>query len=153
MRYCPIPRRCHLFCILVIAFLSPPASAAADNWESIGHDPLVVDSEIFLRRDALEDLGEGNYYVITLTVHPVTVRGIDLPTANGETRYETRFPHRSYVNISIYDCPRRKSAVGQTLYFSGTRPKEDELVYKHVEDAPMMLPEMLDDPVYDVVCD
>lgn len=152
MRIYSVLRPCRLIKMVSFIFLSSPASAMADNWELIGQDPLVADTEIFLKRNALEDLGEGNLYVMTLTVYPMTVRGIDLPTADGETRYDTRYPHRSYVQISVYDCPRRMSAVGQTLYFSGTRPKESELVYKYVEDEALLYPEIFKNPVFDVIC-
>lgn len=153
MRIYSVLRPCNLIKMVAFALLSSPASAIADSWELIGQDALAADTKIFLKRDALEDLGEGNLYVMTLTVYPITVRGIDLSTADGETRYDTRYPHRSYVQISVYDCPRRMSAVGQTLYFSDIRPKENELIYKHVEDEAILLPEVFDDPVFNVVCD
>lgn len=153
MRIYSVFRPRHLIKMVAFALLSSPASAISENWDLIGQDALVAGTKIFLKRDALEGLGEGNLYVMTLTVYPMTVRGIDLPTADGETRYDTRYPHRSYVQISVYDCPRRMSAVGQTLYFSGTRPKENELVYKQVEDEALLLPEVFDDPVFNVVCD
>lgn len=152
MLFCITSKPRYLIKMAAFALMSLTAPAAADSWELIGRGPLVNDTEIFLRRDALENLGESNFYVVTLTVHPVTVRGIELPTSNGETYYDTKYPHRSYVQISVYDCPRRMIAVGGTLYFSGSRPKKDELVYKHIEDEPMLLPEIFIDPVFNVVC-
>ena len=142
----------YLIKIFVATLLSSATPVFAQGWELIGRGAFADDTETFLRRDALEDVGEGQFYVTTLTVHPVTVRGIDLPTSNGETYYDTNYPHRSYIQISIYDCRRRMIAVGQTLYFSGSRPEEDELVYKHVEDEPMLFPEIFVDPVFNAVC-
>jgi hypothetical protein len=102
----------YFIAMAAIALMSSTAPADADSWELIGQDPLSDDTEIFIRRDALEDLGDSSFYVVTLTVHPATVRGIDQPRSNGETYYDTNYPHRSYVEISVYDCQRRMTALG-----------------------------------------
>jgi hypothetical protein len=131
--------------------------STAQDWEKIGEDALAAGTEIFLARDLLEDFGDGSYKVTTLTVHPVTQRGIDVYNSDGEMEYDTRYPYRSYVTLSLYDCPRRISGDARVFYFSGTRPREDELVYDHIEPDLILMPELdpglLRDPVFDAICD
>lgn len=114
-------------------------SAHGAEWRFLGSDPLVPGAEIFLLADGIQDFGDGNFRAVTLMVHPVTVRGVDLPGPNGELVYAL-YPHRSVASFDLYDCRRRMIANLQTIYFSGTRPREDEKVLETNEVEPMLLP-------------
>lgn len=129
-----------------IALFSSGVSAA--EWRLVGHDPFSPGIEIYLEMETLELMETDTYYVVKLTVHPVEQWGIESEDGSLDRRY----PHRSMLEVKIYDCARTMDAVGQRVYFKGTRPVRGEEVLRIVEDDTNLYPPMFHDPVYQEIC-
>lgn len=124
------------------------SSASAGEWRLIGHDPFSPDIEIYLEMETLELVEKDTYYAVRLMVHPVEQWGIEREDGSLDRRY----PYRSMLEVKIYDCARTMDAVGQRVYFEGTRPAQGEEVLRIVEDDTNLYPPMFHDPIYREIC-
>ncbi len=132
----------------VASFLFAATGAIAAEWQLVGHDPFSPDIEIYLDMESLELVEADTYYAVTLTVHPVEQWGIEREDGTLDRRY----PHRSVMQVKIYDCSRTMDALGQSVYFSGTRPSRDQQVHRVIEDDTLLYPPFLHDPIYSKIC-
>jgi len=141
-----------LLLLTALCLLPTAGNADLSDWELLGVVPDGTNSALLWKPEEVQDYGEGNYLVLTLTVSPVMISGIDVYYPDGSYERDTRYPHKSRVAQSIYDCNRHMIAETRAYYFSGDSPEPTELVYEYVENDPRLYPPIFQDPVFAKIC-
>lgn len=141
-----------VICALVLRADMACADGLGHNWKFLGESNDGSRTKVFLRTDAVEDWGDGNFYVTRLLVSPVTQMGIFVYDFDGTEHLDSRYPYRSKVVQAIYDCRRRMSADARTFYYEGETPEIGGIVYEKVENDPRLFSELFIDPIFAEVC-
>lgn len=128
------------------------ADSLGHNWKFLGESSDGSRTKVFLKTDAVEDWGDGNFFVTSLLVSPVTQLGIAVYDFDGTEHIDDRYPYKSKVVLAVYDCKRRLSAQARAFYYEGEIPTKDGVVYEEVENDPLLFPEIFIDPIFAEVC-
>lgn len=146
------------FLSVPLATVSLTVPAVASTWTYLGiyGAEIRAPTDMFIDWNAIEDLGDNQFLVETLNVHPQMMIGIDFPVETDAMFYFMSAPHRSYVAIEIYDCERRMIATIRRIYYFGERPEKDQLVFDWIEEDPMFYGDIpglpMKHPALDAVC-
>lgn len=116
------------------------------NWIS------ATGTKIYVHEPSIEEPENGVFFVYALSVYEHTIAGIDFFDSNGNSSYDTDYPHRSVLTHEVYDCNRGVSGTALRQYFSSDFPREDDLVFSERDDDLHLFPALEGDAVEEYIC-